>query len=102
MGNNLFSNLPASTGEVVEALAQSGALKIERIESNGQPSPPDFWYDQDLDEWVLLAKGTATLAFADGEVAEMGAGDYLLIPSHRKHRVAQVSSDAVWLAVHFR
>jgi cupin 2 domain-containing protein len=27
-------------------------------------------------------------------------GDHLLIPAHCRHRVASVSGDAVWLALH--
>ena len=100
--NNLFQNLPAGNDEVIHVLLQMDAVKIERIVSNGQPSPPDFWYDQEQDEWVMLARGTATLEFKNGEKSEMNAGDYLLIPTHFKHRVCQVSPDAVWLAVHCR
>jgi cupin 2 domain-containing protein len=29
------------------------------------------------------------------------AGDHLRIPAHLRHRVASVSDDALWLAVHF-
>jgi len=98
--NNLFQNLPDTNEEVIEVLHHSDAMKIERIASNGQPSPLDFWYDQEQDEWVMLAQGTATLEFNNGEQKKMNAGDYLLIPSHRKHRVSEVSRDAIWLAVH--
>ena len=44
--NNLFASLPPSgtpDEEFSELLAQPG-LRIERIVSNGQASPPDFWY----------------------------------------------------------
>ena len=87
--NNLFQNLPAGNDEVIHVLLQMDAVKIERIVSNGQPSPPDFWYDQEQDEWVMLARGTATLEFKNGEKSEMNAGDYLLIPTHFKHRVCR-------------
>jgi len=100
--NNLFQNLPTGVDETIQVLAQSGAVTIERIVSNGQASPPEFWYDQDREEWVLLLQGEAALAFDTGETREMKAGDYFLIPSHLKHRVSRVSRDAVWLAVHFR
>jgi cupin 2 domain-containing protein len=76
-------------------------VKIERIVSNGQPSPTDFWYEQEQDEWVTLIQGAATLEFKHGEKKEMQAGDYLLIPSHLKHRVSKVSRDGVWLEIHF-
>lgn len=100
--NNLFQNLPSANEEVIQVLLQMDGVKIERIVSNGQPSPADFWYEQEQDEWVTLVQGTATLEFQPGEKQEMRAGDYLLIPSHLKHRVSEVSQDGVWLAVHFR
>ena len=98
---NFFQNLPERQEEVIQTLVQSGAVKIDRIVSNGQASPAGFWYDQEGDEWVLLTQGTATLVFEQGATNPMKAGDYVLIPAHAKHRVAQVSRDAVWLAVHF-
>jgi cupin 2 domain-containing protein len=98
--DNLFANPPSAGEEVIQELLQSGAVRIERIVSNGQPSPEGYWYDQDRDEWAMLAQGSATLEFENGERKEMGAGDYLLIPAHRKHRVLEVSNEAVWLAIH--
>jgi cupin 2 domain-containing protein len=50
----------------------------------------------------MLVQGSATLSFEDEEEVNLAAGDYLLIPAHRRHRVASVSADALWLAVHFR
>jgi len=99
--NNLFANLPAAAdGEAVLPLVEIGHARVERIVSNGLASPPDFWYDQPEDEWVLLLQGTASLEFAEGDAVQLKAGDYLLIPSHAKHRVAATSSHAIWLAVH--
>ena len=85
--------------ETIEMLAglPDGA-RMERIVSRGQASPPDFWYDQNEDEWVMLMTGTATVAFADRRV-KLCAGDWLRIPAHCRHRVASTSEDAVWLAV---
>lgn len=99
--DNLFQQLPRGLDEVIQVLAESKALRIERIVSNGQASPPDFWYDQEQDEWVVLLKGAATLSFEDGATQQMRIGDYLLIPAHLRHRVFDVSRDAVWLAIHF-
>ena len=98
--NNLFESLPTADAETIQVLLQSDAVKIERITSNGQPSPRDFWYDQVNEEWVLLIQGMATLEFENGEKRQMRAGDYLLIPSRLRHRVSEVSQDAVWLAMH--
>jgi cupin 2 domain-containing protein len=86
-------------GETAEILAGllDGA-RVERIVSRGEASPPDFWYDQKEDEWVMLAVGTATIVFEDRRV-RLRSGDWLFIPAHCRHRVASTSKDAVWLAV---
>ena len=98
---NLFDGISgAEDCEQVFPLLESSSVRIERIVSNGQPSPPDFWYDQEVDEWVALLCGTATLKFADDRMVELKAGDYFLIERHVKHRVEAVSQDAIWLAVH--
>ncbi len=97
---NLHAPLDGPPGEeVFEELLQRPGLRLERIVSKGQPSPPDFWYDQADDEWVLLARGRAVLQYADASV-ELAAGDHLLIPAHCRHRVVEVSEDAIWLALH--
>lgn len=99
----LLAALPAPRGdEVFEPLLQTDAACIERIVSNGQASPPGFWYDQPDDEWVMLAAGAAELLFDDGARLAMGAGDWVTIPARRRHRVESTSADAVWLAVHVR
>ncbi|MEM1295626.1 MAG: cupin domain-containing protein [Verrucomicrobiota bacterium] len=46
-------------------------------------------------------QGTATLEFEDGETLDLVAGDALIIPAHRRHRVGSTSQDAVWLALHY-
>lgn len=102
---NLFAAASLSTGstdgEDVLPLLDSPHLRIERIVSNGQCSPPDFWYDQMQDEWVVLLRGSATLEFEDRQLVGLAAGDYLLIERHVRHRVDKTSSDALWLAVHY-
>lgn len=40
---------------------------MERIVSNGQVTPEGEWYDQDLDEWVVVLEGEARLHYMDGE-----------------------------------
>jgi cupin 2 domain-containing protein len=101
--NNLFIALPASLPEeLVEVLASGEHVRIERIVSTGQASPPGFWYDQDESEWVVVLRGEARLLL-DGERAPLvlKAGDYVLIPPHCRHRVEWTTPDepTVWLAV---
>ena len=104
--DSLFSGLPRSTmknEQFLELLRRPG-LRIERIVSTGQCSPPDFWYDQAEGEWVLVLRGAARLRFADEEADRwLGPGDWLEIAPHRRHRVEWTAPDeaTVWLAVFF-
>ncbi len=106
MKDNLFSGLPRSTldnEQFLDLLSRPG-LRIERIVSTGQASPPDFWYDQPDGEWVLLVHGEAWLAFADEAVARrLRPGDFVDIAPHRRHRVewTQAEPPTVWLAIHY-
>jgi cupin 2 domain-containing protein len=102
---NLLAALPRRLEtEQTTALVTNKNLRIERIVSTGQASPPGFWYDQAWAEWVLLVAGSAGLLFeGETEPRVLRAGDYLLIPAHQRHRVAwtDVEYPTVWLAVHF-
>lgn len=102
--NNLFDDIPMSLEqEEFRTLFRSATTRIERIVSRGHRSPPDFWYDQAWDEWVVLVKGSAALQF-EGDPGEMtlGPGDAVLIPSGVRHRVIRTDnqSETIWLAVH--
>ena len=101
-GNLFASLLAASDGERFETLFANHACRVERIVSFGHASPPGFWYEQAEDEWVVLLAGSAVLAFADGRVLALRAGDWTSLPARCRHRVESVSGDAVWLAVHCR
>ncbi len=102
---HLFAGLPdGAEEELVNVLARGEGVKIERIVSYGQASPPGFWYDQETHEWVMVLRGRAGLQFEeDGEILEMGPGDYVEIPAHCRHRLAWTSAEepTVWLAVHY-
>jgi cupin 2 domain-containing protein len=103
---NLLASVPErlDAEQIVTLLAEDN-LRIERIVSTGQASPPGFWYDQDRAEWVVVLAGSAGLLFeGEAELRVLQAGDYLLIPAHRRHRVAWTDAQrpTVWLAVHFR
>jgi cupin 2 domain-containing protein len=101
---NVFANIAAAgADEDVTALLTAPAVRIARIVSHAHASPPDFWYDQRDDEWVMVLAGAAGLLI-DGEdkARRLGPGDYLLIPSHVRHRVEWTAADepTVWLAIH--
>ena len=101
---DLFAGLATSSSEEeISILADSPGAKIERIVSNGQASPPGFWYEQDWTEWVFLISGSAGLQI-EGEDAprNLRPGGYVEIPPHVRHRVEWTDADqpTVWLAVH--
>ena len=81
-GGNLFDNIPPNLPEeLIETLLEAAGLRVERIVSKGQTSPPGFWYDQPWHEWVLVLRGGARLEVA-GEAGDvtLRPGDYLLPP----------------------
>jgi cupin 2 domain-containing protein len=102
---NLFDGLPARRpDELVEVLAQAPVVRIERIVSTGQATPPGQWFDQDRAEWVVVLQGRAELRFEDETgVRTMEPGDHVTIAPHRRHRVEWTDPDrpTVWLAVHY-
>ncbi len=103
---NLFAGLPPEIPEeIFEVILATRNLRLERIVSAGQATPPGEWYDQDNHEWVMLLSGGAGLRFEDEpEPRVLRPGDYLLIPAHRRHRVEWTDPDrpTVWLALHYQ
>ena len=77
----------------------SEETRVERIISHGQITPEGEWYDQEQDEWVMVVKGKARIAYLDGGEVSLAKGDYLFLPRHVRHRVAYTSSPCVWLAI---
>jgi cupin 2 domain-containing protein len=103
--NNLFDGIPAILREeLFQTLAESGGIRVERIVSDGQATPPGEWYDQGWDEWVLLVSGGATLLFDDGVPSLiLKPGDHVMIPANCRHRVERTDTGqkTIWLAIHF-
>jgi cupin 2 domain-containing protein len=101
---NLHHQIPVDLPEeLVETLATAAGVRIERIVSRGHKSPPDFWYDQDEAEYVLVVAGEALLEFEAGETLRLEAGQWVDIPARVRHRVAWTTParDTVWLAVFY-
>ena len=88
--------------ELFEAIIPDNGVLIERIISLGQASPPDAWYDQERDEWVVLLQGQSKLSWENGKIVDMGPGDWVFIAAHERHRVEYTSVEppCIWLAVH--
>ena len=87
--------------ETVKTLYQNTNIRVEQIESHGEASPTNFWYDQDEWEWVKVTKGNAILAF-EHEQKHLFQGQSVMIPPHQKHRVHWTSADCEWLCVYFK
>jgi cupin 2 domain-containing protein len=106
MTSDVFADVPQTLQDeqIVELLA-TPHIRIERIVSTGQASPPDFWYDQNSAEWVILLAGSAGLLF-EGETAPrvLAPGNYVRIDKHVRHRVAWTdpTMPTVWLAIHYQ
>ena len=105
--NNLLTALPPcdpTRAECVDELLSRPGLRVERIVSSGQASPPGFWYDQAEGEWIVLLSGAAGLRFEHEQHTRLLApGDCLDIPPHYRHRVEWTApgTATVWLAVFY-
>jgi cupin 2 domain-containing protein len=101
--SSLFADLSRPLPEeLITTLLHASHCRIERIVSHGHASPPDFWYDQDEHEWVVVLRGAARLRFDDG-VVDRHPGDYINIPAHTRHRVDCTTPDqpTIWLTLHY-
>lgn len=108
MTENMFTHFPQAAlnkeDETFEALLTRPDVRIERIISTGQSSPPGFWYCQPQSEWVMVLQGSAGLLMEnESDVRVMKAGDFVNIPSQCRHRVEWTDADhpTIWLAVHY-
>ncbi len=106
MIRNIYGDIPVNLKvELFEDILKRKGFRLERIVSHGNITPDGEWYDQENDEWVILLSGEAKLKFLDETFARsLTPGDYLLIPSHKKHRVewTHPAKETVWLALHFK
>ena len=89
--------------EVIDRIAETDKISIERIISTGQTTPEGEWLVQKKSEFVLLLTGKAGLEFKSGKAFELLPGDHLLIPCGIEHRVThtQKKPPTIWLAVHY-
>ena len=103
-GGNIFENVPeVLENELFERLFTDENFIIERIVSDGHKSPENFWYDQPTNEFVILIKGSAQIAFENEASIILKPGDHILLPAGKKHRVewTDPNTKTFWLAVHF-
>jgi cupin 2 domain-containing protein len=87
------------TGERIDEIARCEGFRIEHVTSGLVVTPVEFL--QAHDEWVVVLSGSARLEVG-GEEHQLGAGDWVLIPTAVGHRLLQVEPGTRWLAVHDR
>jgi cupin 2 domain-containing protein len=101
---NIFDQIPVNLEEEdFETLIKTDQLEIERIVSKGHISPEVGWYDQEQNEWVMVIKGEATIAFENEKPVTLKEGSYINIAARKKHRVIKThkEKETIWLAVHY-
>ena len=100
---NIFTHTEVNKEEeIFFEIFKNDIIKIEKIVSNGQKSPDNFWYEQEKSEFILLLEGYAILEFEDREM-ELIKGDCLNIKAMQKHRVKYTSEKepTIWFAVFY-
>jgi cupin 2 domain-containing protein len=100
---NLFDEIPVRAADEIftEILARED-VRIERIVSTGQSTPPDKPLCQAHDEWVLVLAGSAGLRIEGAAEHSLRPGDHLFIAAHNRHCVTwtAINKPTIWLAVH--
>ena len=106
--DNLFKHFPDAAvhqeAETIDVLLNAPGVKIERIISTGQSTPPETWYCQAECEWVIVLQGSAGLRFEqEAQIRTLYPGDFVNIPANCRHRVewTDANTPTVWLAVHY-
>jgi cupin 2 domain-containing protein len=105
---NIFKfpeNLNNSQSEFFKDLFSNENFRIEKIYSSGQSTPPDEWLEEDVNEFVFLVEGSASLRIKNNdEFIVLKKGDYFIIPKKTKHRVESTAPDVIttWLTIHFK
>ena len=85
--------------EKIIDLFNDNTMRVEKIRSFGEISPPDFWYCQEENEFVYIVDGNARLTLFDGKEITLSKGDNYYIEKFVKHRVSFTSNDCIWLCV---
>lgn len=87
--DNIFRGpLPAPGHDHADMLAEGAAWRLMLIRSNASCASDGEWIDSTESLWMLLLRGSARLQLRDPEdVADLSAGDHLMIPSRRRYRL---------------
>lgn len=90
-------DLAPGEGERHEVLALLGAVRVEHVLSGRLAEAEHFVAD--TDEWVAVLAGGARLE-VEGEVLELRAGEWLVIPAGVPHVLHETEPGTSWLTVH--
>ncbi len=93
---NIFDGEFKNNSEIIKELYNDNNTKIEIIYSNNAST--DYMVS-DLDEYVFLIEGCATLEFKENDIF-LERGNYFLIPKNTTHRVKNTSDNAIWLTIY--
>jgi cupin 2 domain-containing protein len=85
-----------ATGEWTGAITSVAGAAVSQILSGTLSGPAD--YDQEHDEWALVVTGGAVLV-VEGERLELGPGDWVVLPAHVRHRLAETRPGTSWVTV---
>jgi mannose-6-phosphate isomerase-like protein (cupin superfamily) len=83
-------------GELVRPVASVNGVDVAQILSGRLDAPVD--YLADVDEWVVVLEGRASLEVA-GEPVELRAGEWVLLPAGTPHRLVDTAPGTNWLTV---
>lgn len=89
---------------LVETLAESEVIKVERVVARGQTSEVNSFCPQEVADFLILLKGDLDLEYKDvGEVVELRAGDAITTQPGEENRVERTSSEqeTVWVKLSF-
>src|SRR5690606_2060212 len=87
---NFGTGLPQAPAEseILETLAAQRGVRVERIVSTGQVTPPGAGCDPPQAEWGAVIAGAAHLRIEGGEsYRTLERGDWILRRAHCRHRV---------------
>lgn len=96
---NFFEYEVPTEGEFFTPLFENEKLTVSRIVSSDRLEPKQ--YCQEVDEWVILLEGEATLRI-DSEVKKLHKGEFLYIPAHTPHEVLATRKGTLWMALYMK
>ncbi|MDD2451171.1 cupin domain-containing protein [Sulfurovum sp.] len=94
---NFFDYEIPTEGESFTTLFENDRLTVSRIVSSDRLEPK--LYCQEVDEWVILLEGAATLRI-ETELKTLNRGEFLHIPAHTAHEVVATKQGTLWLALY--